>query len=131
MLFDNEFTFVDTGIIWVNPILFFQSSCRIWGFRSMESFRPVIALRRFYTEYNAIYVRKLHTKMYQNTYADFKLGYVDAKSDAIAFCVKTYPSGSFIKNLTNMHDMQNRMKIAFCVKPPLPSILLADKGGPT
>ena len=29
-----------------------------------------------------------------------------------------------------MHDMQNRMKIAFCVKPPLPSILLADKGAP-
>ena len=29
-----------------------------------------------------------------------------------------------------MHEMQNRMKIAFCVKPPLPSILLADKEGP-
>ena len=29
-----------------------------------------------------------------------------------------------------MHEMQNRMKIAFCVKPPLPSILLADKRGP-
>ena len=37
---------------------------------------------------------------------------------------------SFIKNRTNMHEMQNRMKIAFCVKPPLPSILLADRGGP-
>ena len=56
---------------------------------------------------------------------------VDAKLDAIAFCVKTYPSGSFIKNCTNMHEMQNQMKIAFCVKPPLPSILLADKGGST
>ena len=61
----------------------------------------------------------------------FELGYVDAKSDAIAFCVKTYPSGSFIKNRTNVHEMQNRMKIASCVKPPLPSILLADEGGPT
>ena len=29
-----------------------------------------------------------------------------------------------------MHQMQNRMKISFCVKPPLPSILLADKGAP-
>ena len=29
-----------------------------------------------------------------------------------------------------MHEMQNRMKIAFCVKPPLPSILLADKRAP-
>ena len=29
-----------------------------------------------------------------------------------------------------MHELQNRMKIAFCVKPPLPSILLADKGAP-
>ena len=74
---------------------------------------------------------KLRTKMYQNTCVDFKLGYVDAKLDAIAFCVKTYPSSSFIKHRTNMHEMQNRMKIAFCVKPPLPSILLADKGGPT
>ena len=27
-----------------------------------------------------------------------------------------------------MHGLQNRMKIAFCVKPSLPSILLADKG---
>ena len=69
--------------------------------------------------------------MHQNTCVDFKLGYVDAKSDIIAFCVKTYPSGSFIKNGTNMHEMQNRMKIAFCVKPPLPSVLLADKKGPT
>ena len=97
----------------------------------MEFFRPVIALSRLYTEYNASYVNKLRTKMYQNTFVDFKLGYVNAKSDAIAFCVKTYPSGSFIKNLTNMYEMQNRMKIAFCVKPPLPSILLANKGGPT
>ena len=31
---------------------------------------------------------------------------------------------------TNMHEMFNRMKIAFCVKPPLPSILLADKRVP-
>ena len=69
--------------------------------------------------------------MYENTCVDYKLGYVDAKSDAIAFCVKTYPLDSFFKNRTNMHEMQNRMKIAFCVKPPLPSILLADKGGPT
>ena len=68
--------------------------------------------------------------MYQNTCVDFKLGLADAKSDAIAFCVKTYPSGSFIKNRTNMHEMQNRMKIAFCVKPPLPSDLLVDKKGP-
>ena len=68
--------------------------------------------------------------MYQNTCVDFKLGYLDAKSDAIAFSVKTqaYPSSSFIKNRSNIHEMQNRMKIAFCVKPPLPSILLADKG---
>ena len=97
----------------------------------MESFRPVIALRRLYTEYNEIYVSKLHTKMYQNAGVDFNLGYVDAKLDAIAFCVKTYPSGMFIQNRTNMHEMQNRMKIAFCVKPPLPFILLADKGGLT
>ena len=69
--------------------------------------------------------------MHQNTCVDFKLGYVDAKSDAIAFCVKTYPSDSFIKNRTNMHEMQNRMKIAFGVKQPLPSSLLADKGDPT
>ena len=68
--------------------------------------------------------------MYQNTCVGFKLGYVDAKSDAIAFCVQTYSSFSFIKNRTNMHEIQNRMKIAFCLKPPLPSILLADKGGP-
>ena len=27
-----------------------------------------------------------------------------------------------------MHEMQNRMKIVFCVKPPIPSILLADLG---
>ena len=65
--------------------------------------------------------------MYQNTCVDFKLGYVDAKSDAIAFCVKTYPSGSFIKNRTNMHEMQNRMKIASSAKPPLPPILLANR----
>ena len=30
-----------------------------------------------------------------------------------------------------MHEMQNRMKIAFCVKQPLPSSLLADEGDPT
>ena len=53
------------------------------------------------------------------TCVDFKLGCVDAKSHAIAFCVKTYPSGSFIKNRTNMHEMLNRIKIVFCVKPPL------------
>ena len=81
--------------------------------------------------YEAIYESKLRTKMDQNMCVDFKLGYVDAKSDAIAFCVKTYPSGSFIKMRTNMHETQNRMKIAFCVKPPLPSTLLAEKGGPT
>ena len=68
--------------------------------------------------------------MYQNTCVGFKLGYVETKSDVIAFSVKTYLSDSFIKNLTNMHEMQNWMKIAFCVKPSLPSILLADKGGP-
>ena len=56
--------------------------------------------------------------------------YADAKSDAIAFCVKTYPSGSFIKNRTNMHEMQNRMIIAFCVKPPLTSFCLRIKGAP-
>ena len=78
-----------------------------------------------------ITVSKLRAKRYQNKCVDFKIVDVDAKSDAIAFCVKTYPSGSFIKNRTNMHEMQNRMKIAFCVKLPLPSILLADKGGPT
>ena len=66
--------------------------------------------------------------MHQNTCVGFKLGYVDAKSGAIAFCVKTYPSDSFIKNRTNMHKMLNRMKIAFCVKPPLPSIFLRTKG---
>ena len=81
--------------------------------------------------YNGIYASKLHTKMYQNTFVDFKLGYVDAKSYEIAICVETYPSGSFIQNRTNMHEMQNQMKIAFCVKPPLLSILLADKGGST
>ena len=86
---------------------------------------------RLYTEYDAIYVSKLRTKMHQNTCVDFKLGYLDAKLDAIAFCVKTYPSGSFIKNRTNMHEMQNRLKIAFCVKPPSPSILLADQKDPT
>ena len=69
--------------------------------------------------------------MYQNACVGFKLEYVVAKLDAIAFCVKTYPSDSFAKNRTNMYEMQNRMKIAFCVKPHLPSILLADKGGPT
>ena len=68
--------------------------------------------------------------MYQNTCVDFKLGYVDAKSDAIAFYAKIYLSGSLIKDRTNTHKMQNRMKIAFRVKPSLPSILLADKGGP-
>ena len=68
--------------------------------------------------------------MYPITCVDFKLGHVDAKSDAIVFCVKTYPSVSFIKNRTNMHEMQNRMKITFCVKPPLPSILLAVKRAP-
>ena len=94
----------------------------------MESFRPVF--RRLYTEYNAIYGSNSHTKMYQNTSLDFKLGYVDAKSDAIAFCVKTYSSGSFIKNRTNMHEMQNRMKIAFCVKPPNLRFCLRIKGAP-
>ena len=54
--------------------------------------------------YDAIYVSNLLTKMHRNTSVDFKLlGYTDAKSDAIAFCVKTYASGSFIKNRTNMH----------------------------
>ena len=54
---------------------------------------------RFYIElYNAIYVAsKLRTKMRRNTCIDFKLGYVDAKSDSIAFCVTTYPPGLFIK----------------------------------
>ena len=60
---------------------------------------------RLYAEYDAIYVRKLRAKMHQNACVDFKLGYVDAKSDAIAFCVKTYQSGSFFKNSTNMHEM--------------------------
>ena len=125
-----------------------RTSCLILGSRSMESFQPVIALRRLYTEHNAIYasklhtkmhqntcvehnaiyISKLHTKMYQNTCVDFKVGYVDAKSDAIAFCVKTYPSGSFIKNRTNIHEMQNRMKIAFCVKPPNLPFFLRIKG---
>ena len=73
---------------------------------------------------------QLRTKMYQNTCVGFKLGYVDAKPDAITFCVKTYSSDSFIKNRTNMHEMQNRMKIAFCTKLPLPSILLGDKECP-
>ena len=27
-----------------------------------------------------------------------------------------------------MHEIQNRMQITFCAKPPLPSILLEDKG---
>ena len=65
--------------------------------------------------------------MYQNTCVGFKLGYADAKSGAIALCVKTYPSDSFFKNRTNMHETQNRMKIAFWVKPPLPSIFLINK----
>ena len=77
-----------------------------------------------------IFVESVCMKMYQNTCVDFKLRYVDAKLGAIASCVKTYPSGSFIINCTNMHEMQNRIKIAFCVKPFFPSILLADKGGP-
>ena len=56
---------------------------------------------RLYTElYEAIYASKLRTKMHQHTCVDFKLGYVDAKSDVIALCVKIYPSGSFIKNRT-------------------------------
>ena len=76
-------------------------------------------------------VKKAKEIKYLNTCVGFKLGYVDAKSDAIAFCVKTYSSDSFMKNRTNIHETQNRMKIAFCVKPPLPCILLADKGGPT
>ena len=42
---------------------------------------------RFYTEYDAMYVSKLRVKMNQNMCVNFKLGYVDAKSDAIAFCV--------------------------------------------
>ena len=96
----------------------------------MESFRPVIALRRLYTEYNAIYVSKLHTKMYQNTCVDFKLGYIDAKSNAITFCVKTYSSGLFIKNRTNMHEMQNRIKIVFCVKLPNLPFCVRIKGAP-
>ena len=70
---------------------------------------------------------------FKNVMRRFQTGIrtVDVKSDAIAFCVATYPSGSFIKNRTNMREMQNRMKIAFCVKPPLLSILLDDIGGPT
>ena len=70
--------------------------------------------------------------MSQNTCVDFKLGYVDAKSDAIAVCVKTYPSGSSIENRTNrpMHEMQNRMKIAFCVKPSLFPFCLRIKVAP-
>ena len=88
---------------------------------------------RLYTElYDAIYVSKLRANMHQNTCVDFKLGYVDAKSDAISFCVKTHLSGSFIENRTNMHEMQNRMKMAFCVKPPssyLP-FCLRIKGAP-
>ena len=41
---------------------------------------------RLHTElYDAIYVSKLRANMHQNTCVDFKLGYVDAKSDAIAF----------------------------------------------
>ena len=101
----------------------------ILGSRSMESFQLVIdleVLHRLYTEYDAIYVSKLHTKMYQNTCVDLKLGYADAKSDVIAFCVKTYPSNSFIKNRTNMHEMQNRMKIAFCVKAAAHRLAIAS-----
>ena len=49
---------------------------------------------------------------------------------AVAIYVKTYPSGLFVNNRTNLHEMQNRIKVAFCVKPPLPSILLADKEAP-
>ena len=64
---------------------------------------------RFYTECGAVYVSRLRTKMYQNISVDFKLGYVDVKSDAIAFCVKTYASVSFIKNRMNIHEMQNRL----------------------
>ena len=69
--------------------------------------------------------------MYQNTCVDFKLRHVDAQSDAIALCVKTYPSYALIKNRTNMHEMQNRVKIAFGVKSSLPPILLAAKRDPT
>ena len=64
---------------------------------------------RLYTECGAVYVSRLRTKMYQNISVDFKLGYVDVKSDTIAFCVKTYASGSFIKNRMNIHEMQNRL----------------------
>ena len=49
------------------------------------------------------------------------------KSDAIAVCVKTYLSDLFIKIRTNVHEMQNRIKIVFCVKPFLPSILLLQQ----
>ena len=68
--------------------------------------------------------------MYQKPFVDFKLGYVDAKSDAIAFSVKTYSLSSFIKNRTNMDEMQNRMKITFCVKPPNLPFCLRIKGTP-
>ena len=96
------------------------------SFATIYAHQPSVKLEQL----PLISVSKLRTKMYQNTCVDFKLGYEDAKSDAIAFCVKPYPSGSFIKNRSNMHEMQNRMEIAFCVKPPLPFILLAVKGGP-
>ena len=57
--------------------------------------------------------------------------YVDAKSDVIAFCER--PSGSFIKNRTNMHEMQNRMKIALCETTFTFHFAcgVADKVGPT
>ena len=61
----------------------------LFALRTQFLHQPVIALRRLYTEYDEINVSKLRTKMNQNTCVDFKLGYVDAKSDAIAFCVKT------------------------------------------
>ena len=41
-----------------------------------------------YTElYDAIQSTKLRARMHQNTCVDFRLEYLDAKSDAIAFCV--------------------------------------------
>ena len=67
---------------------------------------------RIYSElYDAIYESKLCTKMHQNMSVDFKLGYVDAKSDAIASCVKTYSPGLFINNRTNIICM--KCKIGF------------------
>ena len=41
--------------------------------------------------------------------------------------LKTYPSGSFIKNRTNMHEMENRMEIAVCAKQGWATSLV---GGP-